>query len=60
MDIMIKDDNEIPFSGSSGGSSSSPTSSASYSLVNKILPMKNATVLDMVKAAENFFISMGK
>ncbi|CAL8109844.1 unnamed protein product [Orchesella dallaii] len=33
-------------------------SSASSTLVNKILP-PNATVIDMVKEAENFFVSMG-
>ncbi|ODM97383.1 Angiotensin-converting enzyme [Orchesella cincta] len=36
----------------------SESSTSSSSLVNKILP-KNATVIDMVKEAENFFVSMG-
>lgn len=32
----------------------------SRSLVNKLLPLNNnVTVLDMVKAAENFYVSMG-
>jgi len=39
------------------GKSSESTASSS-SLVKKILP-PNATVIDMVKQAENFFVSMG-
>lgn len=39
---------------------SSPKTSPAFTLVEKILPkMRNSTVVDMVKAAENFFVSIG-